>query len=79
VPLREELRGIGERIAAHFVSGGEPPFILYQYLPDITVAVFRFVTALQLSVPHDSSGAVTYRHFLSAGPVQAASAARRVL
>lgn len=33
MPLREELRGIGERIAAHFVSGGEPPFILYQYLP----------------------------------------------
>jgi len=33
VPLRDELRGIGERIAAHFASGGEPPFIVYQYLP----------------------------------------------
>ena len=47
--------------------------------PGITVAVSRPVTALQLSVAHDSSGAVTYRHLLSAGPLQAASAARRVL
>lgn len=45
----------------------------------ITVAVFLSVTALQLSVAHDSSGAATYRHLLSVGPVQAASAARRVL
>jgi hypothetical protein len=45
----------------------------------ITVAVSRPVTALQLSVAHDSSGAVTYRHLLSAGPLQVASAARRVL
>jgi hypothetical protein len=50
------------------------PFWLY-----ITVAVSRPVTALQLSVAHDSSGAVTYRHLLSAGPLQVASAARRVL
>jgi hypothetical protein len=47
--------------------------------PRITVAVSRSVTALQLSVAHDPSGAVTYRHLFSAGPVQAASAARRVL
>ncbi|MCY3861725.1 MAG: DUF1788 domain-containing protein [bacterium] len=33
MPLRDELRGIGERIATHFASGGEPPFIVYQYLP----------------------------------------------
>ncbi|MCZ7537840.1 MAG: DUF1788 domain-containing protein [Acidimicrobiia bacterium] len=33
MPLREELRGIGERIAAHFATGGDPPFTLYQYLP----------------------------------------------
>jgi len=32
--MREELRGIGERIAAHFEGGGEPPFIIYQYLPN---------------------------------------------
>jgi len=47
--------------------------------PCITVAVFLSVTALQLSVAHDSSGAATYRHLLSVGPVQAAGAARRVL
>lgn len=34
MPLREELQGIGERIAAHFDTGGDPPFILYQYEPD---------------------------------------------
>ncbi len=33
MPLRDELRGIGERIAAFFTSGGEPPFVVYQYLP----------------------------------------------
>lgn len=33
MPLRDELRGIGERVAAFFTSGGEPPFIVYQYLP----------------------------------------------
>lgn len=34
MPLRDELRGIGERIVAHFESGSEPPFLLYQYRPD---------------------------------------------
>ncbi len=33
MPLREELRGVGERIATHFDGGGEPPFMIYQYLP----------------------------------------------
>ena len=33
MPLREELLGVGERIVTHFGTGGEPPFILYQYLP----------------------------------------------
>jgi hypothetical protein len=33
VPLREELRGIGDRIVAHFDAGGDPPFVLYQYDP----------------------------------------------
>ena len=33
MPLRDDLRGIGERIAAFFASGGDPPFIVYQYLP----------------------------------------------
>lgn len=34
MPLREELRGVGERIVAYFDGGGDPPFIVYQYLPD---------------------------------------------
>jgi hypothetical protein len=34
MPLREELRGVGERIVGHFDAGGDPPFIVYQYLPD---------------------------------------------
>ena len=33
MPLRKELRGIGERIVSHLNIGGDPPFILYQYLP----------------------------------------------
>ena len=33
MPLRDELRGVGERIVDHFGTGGDPPFILYQYLP----------------------------------------------
>jgi hypothetical protein len=28
------MRGIGERIASYFEGGGDPPFILYQYLPE---------------------------------------------
>lgn len=34
MPLREELRRIGERIVAHLDSNGVPPFIIYQYMPD---------------------------------------------
>lgn len=35
MPLREELRGIGQRIVDHLDSGGDdPPFTLYQYSPD---------------------------------------------
>ena len=33
MPLREELRRIGERIVAHLDSSGLPPFIIYQYMP----------------------------------------------
>jgi hypothetical protein len=33
VPLREELKQVGERIVSHFDLGGEPPFIVYQYPP----------------------------------------------
>mgnify|MGYP001295780046 FL=1 len=41
MPLRDELLGIGERIVAHFEGGGEPPFVIYQYLPDQEWAVRR--------------------------------------
>jgi len=41
VPLRDELLGVGERIVAHFDAGGEPPFVIYQYLPDQEWAVRR--------------------------------------
>lgn len=35
MPLREELRGIGQRIVDHLDGGGDdPPFTLYQYSPD---------------------------------------------
>ena len=41
MPLREELRKIGERIVTYFDSGGDPPFVIYQYLPDQEWAVRR--------------------------------------
>ena len=31
--MREELRRIGERIESYFATGGDPPFVLYQYRP----------------------------------------------
>ena len=34
MPPREELRRIGERIVAHADSGGDPPFVVYQYPPN---------------------------------------------
>ena len=33
MPLRDELKQVGERITSHFDLGGEPPFIVYQYPP----------------------------------------------
>lgn len=41
MPLREELQGVGERIVAHIDGGGDPPFIIYQYLPDQEWSVRR--------------------------------------
>jgi hypothetical protein len=41
VALRNELRGVGERIVAHFDAGGDPPFIIYQYMPDQEWSVRR--------------------------------------
>lgn len=34
MPLRDELKQVGERIVSHFDLGGEPPFIVYQYPPN---------------------------------------------
>ena len=53
MPLREEIEGIGERIAAHFKAGGEPPFILYQYVPESEWKVRRELGELRrwLEVP----------------------------
>jgi hypothetical protein len=39
--MREELKGIGDRIAGHFESGDEPPFIVYQYQPHLEWPVRR--------------------------------------
>lgn len=33
MPLRDELKQVGERIVSHVDLGGEPPFIVYQYPP----------------------------------------------
>ena len=52
---------------------------LRMLLPCITVAVFRSVTALQLSVAHRGGTTVTWGHPLPAVVAQAAKAARRVL
>lgn len=41
MPLRNELRKVGERIVAYFDGGGEPPFVIYQYLPDQEWSVRR--------------------------------------
>lgn len=41
MPLRDELRGVGERIVAHFDGGGDPPFIIYQYPPEQEWSVRR--------------------------------------
>src|SRR4051794_28310231 len=41
MPLRDELRGIGDRIVAHFDGSADPPFIIYQYMPDEEWSVRR--------------------------------------
>ncbi len=48
MPLRKELRGIGERIVAHLDSSGVPPFIIYQYMPDEEWSVRRDLGTLRL-------------------------------
>ena len=41
MPLPEDLRKVGERIANYFDSGGDAPFVIYQYLPEQEWAVRR--------------------------------------
>jgi len=47
VPLREELRGIGERMVHFLDAGGDPPFVVYPYLPTMEWQVRRDLTELE--------------------------------
>jgi hypothetical protein len=48
VPLRDDLRGIGQRIVDFHDRGGEPPYLLYVYPPAEEWAVRRDLKELQL-------------------------------
>jgi len=48
VPLRNDLRKIGERIVDFFDRGGEPPYLLYVYPPSEEWAVRQDLRELQL-------------------------------
>src|SRR6266545_2565232 len=48
VPLREDLRGIGQRIVDFHDRGGEPPYLLYVYPPAEEWTVRRDLKDLQL-------------------------------
>ena len=48
MPLREDLRGVGQRIVAFHARGGEPPYLLYVYPPTEEWAVRRDLNDLQL-------------------------------
>lgn len=48
MPLREDLRGIGQRVLDFYVRGGEPPYLLYVYPPSEEWAVRRDLKDLQL-------------------------------
>jgi len=48
VPLREDLRGIGQRIVDFHDRGGEPPYLLYVYPPTEEWSVRRDLKELQL-------------------------------
>jgi hypothetical protein len=47
VPLRDELREIGERMVRFFEVGGDPPFIVYPYPPSAEWQVRRDLIELQ--------------------------------
>ena len=48
MPLRSDLRKIGERIVDFFDRGGEPPYLLYVYPPSEEWAVRQDLRELQL-------------------------------
>lgn len=48
MPLREDLRGIGQRVLDFYARGGEPPYLLYVYPPSEEWAVRRDLKDLQL-------------------------------
>ncbi len=48
MPLREDLRGIGQRVLDFYERGGEPPYLLYVYPPSEEWAVRRDLKDLQL-------------------------------
>ena len=48
MPLREDLRGIGQRVLDFYTRGGEPPYLLYVYPPSEEWAVRRDLKELQL-------------------------------
>jgi len=48
VPLRDDLRGIGQRIVDFHDRGGEPPYLLYVYPPAEEWVVRRDLKELQL-------------------------------
>ncbi len=48
MPLREDLRGIGQRVLDFYMRGGEPPYLLYVYPPSDEWAVRRDLKDLQL-------------------------------
>ena len=48
MPLRDDLRGIGQRIVDFHDRGGEPPYLLYVYPPTDEWSVRRDLKELQL-------------------------------
>jgi hypothetical protein len=48
VPLREDLRGIGQRVLDFYERGGDAPYLLYVYPPSEEWAVRRDLKDLQL-------------------------------
>jgi hypothetical protein len=56
VPLRDDLRGIGQRIVDFHERGGEPPYLLYVYPPAEEWAVRRDLKELQLWLEAPNQG-----------------------